>query len=139
MRICAFILAALAASTLDWSGSAHSAQPTEQRLPHISIVSEGSGSPVVLIPGLSTPRAVWDGVAAELAKSHRVILVQVNGFAGDDPGRRSLPSAQRRRLPARQGLIDLELIRAASLSVRGERRSPADVAGCADAAASGLT
>ena len=86
MRICAFILAALAASTLDWSGSAHSAQPTEQRLPHISIVSEGSGSPVVLIPGLSTPRAVWDGVAAELAKSHRVILVHVNGFAGDDPG-----------------------------------------------------
>ena len=86
MRICAMILAALAASTLDWSGSAHAAQPTEQRLPHISIVSEGSGSPVVLIPGLSTPRAVWDGVAPELARSHRVILVQVNGFAGDDPG-----------------------------------------------------
>jgi pimeloyl-ACP methyl ester carboxylesterase len=87
MRICALILAALAASTLDWSGAARAAAPAaEQRLPHISIVSEGSGSPVVLIPGLSTPRAVWDGVAPELARNHRVILVQVNGFAGDDPG-----------------------------------------------------
>ena len=87
MRICALILAALAASTLDWSGTAHAAaNAAEQRLPHISIVSEGSGSPVVLIPGLSSPRAVWDGVAPELARNHRMILVQVNGFAGDDPG-----------------------------------------------------
>jgi pimeloyl-ACP methyl ester carboxylesterase len=29
---------------------------------------------------------VWDGFAANLAKLHRVILVQVNGFGGDDPG-----------------------------------------------------
>lgn len=87
MRICAIFLAALAAGTLDWSGSAHSAEaPAEQRLAHVSIVTEGSGSPVVLIPGLSTPRAVWDGVSSELARNHRVILVQVNGFAGDDPG-----------------------------------------------------
>jgi pimeloyl-ACP methyl ester carboxylesterase len=41
---------------------------------------------VVLIPGLSTPRAVWDGIVPELAKSHRVLVVQVNGFGGDDPG-----------------------------------------------------
>jgi pimeloyl-ACP methyl ester carboxylesterase len=80
MRFSALILAAFAAS------AAHAAPPTEQSLPHISIVSEGSGSPVVLIPGLSTPRAVWDGVAPGLAKTHRVILVQINGFAGDDPG-----------------------------------------------------
>jgi len=58
---------------------------------HISITSIGSGSPAVLIPGLSTPRAVWDGVVPELAKSHRVILVQVNGFAGDAPGKNLAP------------------------------------------------
>lgn len=29
---------------------------------------------------------MWDGVAPGLAKSHRVILVQVNGFAGEAPG-----------------------------------------------------
>jgi pimeloyl-ACP methyl ester carboxylesterase len=87
MRICATILAALAASTLDWSGSAHAAQTAEQRLPHTSIVSEGSGPSVVLIPGLSSPRAVWDGVAPELARSHRVILVQVKASTATIPAR----------------------------------------------------
>jgi pimeloyl-ACP methyl ester carboxylesterase len=58
----------------------------EVRMDHISVTETGKGSPVVLIPGLATPRAVWDGVVPELAKNHRVILVQVNGFAGDDPG-----------------------------------------------------
>lgn len=54
-------------------------------LPHISIVEQGKGRPVVLIPGLASPRAVWDGIVPTLARTHRVILVQVNGFAGDDP------------------------------------------------------
>ncbi len=58
----------------------------EQRMDHISIVEMGKGSPVILIPGLSSPRAVWEDVTAELARNHRVILVQVNGFAGDSPG-----------------------------------------------------
>ena len=53
---------------------------------HISVQVIGKGSPVILIPGLSSPRAVWDGVAPELAKSHTVYLVQVNGFGGDAPG-----------------------------------------------------
>ena len=62
----------------------------EVRLDHISIVTLGSargkGAPIVLVPGLASPRAVWDGVAANLAKTHRVYLVQVNGFGGDAPG-----------------------------------------------------
>ncbi len=40
----------------------------------------------MLIPGLSTSRDVWSDNAPELAKKHRVLLVQVNGFGGDDPG-----------------------------------------------------
>lgn len=52
---------------------------------HVSIQAIGKGPPVILIPGLSSPRAVWDGVAPELARTHTVYLVQVNGFAGDDP------------------------------------------------------
>lgn len=55
------------------------------QMEHISVEVIGQGSPVILIPGLSSPRAVWDGVAPELAKSHSVYLVQVNGFGGDDP------------------------------------------------------
>jgi pimeloyl-ACP methyl ester carboxylesterase len=58
----------------------------ETRLPHISVRSIGSGDPVVLIPGLASPRAVWDAIAPELARHLRVLLVQVNGFGGDDPG-----------------------------------------------------
>ena len=65
---------------------AAAASSAEVRMDHISVTETGKGSPVILIPGLATPRAVWDGVVPELAKNHRVILVQVNGFAGDDPG-----------------------------------------------------
>lgn len=62
------------------------AQTAAVQLPHIAIVSLGKGTPVVLIPGLSSPRAVWDETARHLAQSHEVLLVQVNGFAGDAPG-----------------------------------------------------
>lgn len=87
MRIPALMLAACAATTLNWSEPGVAADNHgEQRLPHISVRAIGKGDPVVLIPGLSTPRAVWDGIAPELAKTHQVILVQVNGFAGDDAG-----------------------------------------------------
>jgi pimeloyl-ACP methyl ester carboxylesterase len=64
----------------------------ETRMDHISITTMGSkGSPVILIPGLSSPRTVWDGVAPELAKTHRVFLVQVNGFGGDNAGKNVAP------------------------------------------------
>jgi pimeloyl-ACP methyl ester carboxylesterase len=93
MRLLAILLAAAAASTLNWSAEpAVAATPVtspataEVRLPHISIVKQGHGPAVVLLPGLASPRAVWDGVAPEMAKNHTVYLVQVNGFAGDDPG-----------------------------------------------------
>jgi pimeloyl-ACP methyl ester carboxylesterase len=55
------------------------------QMDHISVQVIGRGTPVILIPGLSSPRAVWDGVAPELAKTHAVYLVQVNGFGGEDP------------------------------------------------------
>jgi pimeloyl-ACP methyl ester carboxylesterase len=99
MRVPALLLAACAASTLNCPATAQPAPataqpkpataqpaPAEQRLAHISVVAMGSGSPVVLIPGLSSPRAVWDGIVPQLAANHRVYLVQVNGFGGDDPG-----------------------------------------------------
>lgn len=56
------------------------------QMDHISVQVIGKGSPVILIPGLSSPRAVWDGVTPELARAHTVYLVQVNGFGGDAPG-----------------------------------------------------
>jgi pimeloyl-ACP methyl ester carboxylesterase len=54
---------------------------------HVSVKVLGTGgNPVFLIPGLSSPRATWDGIAPELAKTHLVYLVQVNGFGGEAPG-----------------------------------------------------
>ena len=61
-------------------------QSAEVRLGHISIVKRGRGSPVVLIPGLGSPREAWDGVTDGLLASNSVYLVQVNGFGGDAPG-----------------------------------------------------
>lgn len=88
MRRYALILAACAASTLNWNAPAPAAPAAtaEQRLGHISIVRHGTGSPVVFIPGLGSPRASWDGVANGLSNKHTVYLVQVNGFGGDAPG-----------------------------------------------------
>lgn len=60
--------------------------PAEVRMQHISVVAVGKGSPVVLIPGLSSPRETWADMVPALAKTHRVFLVQVNGFGGDAPG-----------------------------------------------------
>ncbi|MHA6717925.1 alpha/beta fold hydrolase [Sphingomonas sp. RS6] len=66
--------------------AATAADDAEIRMDHISVKVIGHGSPVILIPGLSSPRGVWDGVAPDLARRHRVYLVQVNGFGGGDPG-----------------------------------------------------
>jgi len=84
-----FLAAAAALATplsATQAAPATQSQQAEVRLPHISIVSEGKGSPVVLIPGLSCPREVWESAAAEIRKTHRLLLVQVNGFGGDNPG-----------------------------------------------------
>jgi len=49
----------------------------------------GSGPDLMLVPGLGSSPAVWDGVKESLAKDYRVHLVHVAGFAGrapeDDP------------------------------------------------------
>jgi len=86
----AAVLAALTSVPVSAMASAPTraiAPPADtHRTAHVSIVETGAGSPVILIPGLASPRAVWDGIVPELARSHRVILVQLNGFGGDDSG-----------------------------------------------------
>jgi pimeloyl-ACP methyl ester carboxylesterase len=56
---------------------------TPAQMEHASIQSVGAGPPVVLIPGLASPREVYAGITAQLARGRRVLLVQLNGFAGD--------------------------------------------------------
>lgn len=47
---------------------------------------DGSGPDVVLIPGLSTPGAVWDATVRRLAPDYRVHRIELRGFADGDPG-----------------------------------------------------
>ncbi len=66
------------------AAAAPALDPVITQLPHISIATTGKGPAIFLIPGLASPRAVWDGVVADLAKTHRVYLVEVHGFANAD-------------------------------------------------------
>ncbi|TCV95609.1 alpha/beta fold hydrolase [Biostraticola tofi] len=52
--------------------------PKSQR---ISVQTQGSGTDVILIPGLASSREVWAGLASNLRMSHRVHLVELAGFA----------------------------------------------------------
>ncbi|MDB5704473.1 MAG: Alpha/beta hydrolase [Sphingomonas bacterium] len=83
----AFPLVALTAQPIHAGDKANAvAAASVQQMDHISVQALGTrGSPVILIPGLSSPRAAWDGVAPGLARTHIVYLVQVNGFGGDEP------------------------------------------------------
>ena len=58
-------------------GGAATAEPTR-----FTVAVSGEGSDVILIPGLSSAPHVYDGILAELEKTHRVHLVHVAGFAG---------------------------------------------------------
>lgn len=55
----------------------------------ITVLVEGANGPdtpdVALIPGLTSPRAVWDATAARLKGKYRLHRVQIRGF-GDGPG-----------------------------------------------------
>ncbi len=51
----------------------------------ITVLVEGDGPDVVLIPGLSSPRSVWHVTADRLKGSHRLHRVQIRGF-GDAAG-----------------------------------------------------
>jgi pimeloyl-ACP methyl ester carboxylesterase len=50
-----------------------------------TVVIEGSGPDVILIPGLATPREVWRETVDALAGCYKVHSVQLRGF-GDDAG-----------------------------------------------------
>lgn len=51
----------------------------------VELAGKEDGPDVILIPGLSTPRDVWDDTVRRFAGCYRLHLVQVRGF-GDAPG-----------------------------------------------------
>lgn len=76
------ILAALLAAFASASpAAAQQFQPTR-----FTVTVEGQGRDVILIPGLASPRAVWDGAKVALGGRYRLHLVQLNGFGGTPAG-----------------------------------------------------
>jgi pimeloyl-ACP methyl ester carboxylesterase len=55
-----------------------SEHPNSQR---ISVQTQGSGTDVILIPGLASSREVWADLTSTLRMSHRIHLVELAGFA----------------------------------------------------------
>lgn len=75
-----FLLAAAAAFAVACVPNAEAgARPFSSN--RISVVVQGSGPDVVLIPGLTASRDMWKGTVAAVP-GYRYHLVQVNGFAG---------------------------------------------------------
>lgn len=70
------------------AGRADAAEPCPAGMnegKRITVLVEGDGPDVVLIPGLSSPRAAWDATAQRLKGRYRLHSVQIRGF-GDDAG-----------------------------------------------------
>lgn len=56
------------------------AKPSAYQPQRFSVEVTGKGSDVILIPGLNSPREVWQAEAERLKARHRVHLVQLRGF-----------------------------------------------------------
>lgn len=95
LRCFTLALAALAfvpaAATAARVPTADTAAPTR-----FSVVVEGKGPDVILLPGLMSSRKVYDRAAAGLAGHYRLHRVQLAGFAGEPAG----ANAQGEILPA---------------------------------------
>lgn len=77
MNVARSLIGALAALTLP------NAALADDTCPPFEVT--GSGPDLVLVPGLGSSPAVWDGVKDSLAKDYRLHLVHVAGFAGRAP------------------------------------------------------
>ena len=73
-----YLLAALAAF-LPLAASA-------QAPARFSVTVEGAGPDVIMIPGLTSARRVWDGAVESLDGRYRVHRIQIAGFGGEPAG-----------------------------------------------------
>lgn len=76
-----------------------SLSPVTVKQGRISVLVEGSGTDIILIPGLASSYEVWADLASRLRQTHRLHLVQVAGFAGspaasDPEGKVAAPTAE---------------------------------------------
>ncbi len=79
-----FVLAALAVTLATATTQPANAQPFAPS--RFTVEVRGEGPDVILIPGLGSSRDVWDAQVEALSATHRLHLVQINGFAGQPVG-----------------------------------------------------
>lgn len=72
------LMSVLVSASASQSLSIPSEHPNLQR---ISVQTQGSGTDVILIPGLASSREVWADLASSLRMSYRIHLVELAGFA----------------------------------------------------------
>lgn len=89
-RVFRAVLATVAATLLSAAslGAAQAAEPAPviRTLGRFTVEMRGQGPDVILIPGLASSREVWSLISPDLARTHRIHLVQLAGFAGLDAG-----------------------------------------------------
>jgi pimeloyl-ACP methyl ester carboxylesterase len=88
MRRLVTTLAAALALAVGSAGAAPPVSPAAAPFTsgRLTVEVRGQGPDVILVPGLTSSRAVWTRTADALDDTHRVHLVQVNGFAGQPAG-----------------------------------------------------
>jgi pimeloyl-ACP methyl ester carboxylesterase len=85
MALLAVIIAIIAA--LSSAHHARAATPfPDAAHARFSVTISGSGPDVILIPGLASSAAVWDGTVARLSGHYRVHVLNLAGFAGEPAG-----------------------------------------------------
>lgn len=86
LRTSALLVAILAATGVFGGDHAHAAPQTPVAVSpaaeRMTVTVVGQGPDVILIPGLASSGAVWDGTVKQLSATHRIHVVQVAGFAG---------------------------------------------------------
>ena len=85
---CALLLAPLVVTPALAAPAANAAAPAVQTIDRgrFTVEVSGSGPDVILIPGLASGRAVYDGVTPTLTQHYRVHRIQISGFAGQAAG-----------------------------------------------------
>ncbi len=84
MALIAIIIAIVAAIS---SGHARAATPfPDAATARFSVTVTGSGPDVILIPGLASSSAVWDGTVAQLKSHYCLHVLNLAGFAGEPAG-----------------------------------------------------
>lgn len=97
-------LVALAGCSLPAADAATAFQPAS-----FTVSVQGSGRPVILIPGIGCPASVWDGTIAHFAGKLETHTIQLAGFAGAPPMKGDAPLVATARAELAKYIADRHL------------------------------